>query len=83
MELDRNALDRWITDSRCREEPLIVTCSACKEETPVKQISEYGVTDWEPCECRVCRREFGGDEDWREDEPPEPDYPPEESWAER
>lgn len=72
--LDPNALDRWITDGRFREEALVVLCPDCEETTNVSATTEYGATEWDPAECGSCKREFTGDEQWHEDEPPEPDY---------
>jgi len=74
--LDRDALDRWITGGRYSSCAMQVTCPACGEETFVVSETEYGSTEWNPAECgnKACGREFTGDEDWREDEPPEPEY---------
>ena len=66
-------LDAWITSGRYSSSLLLVTCSACGDETTVTAETEYGATTWTPEECRHCGHAFDGDEDWREDEPPDPD----------
>lgn len=71
--LDRDALDRWITGGRFREEQILVTCGACGEPTPVTASTDYGATDWDPGQCGSCGRGFDGDESFQDDEPPEPD----------
>ena len=83
MSLDRDALDRWITDSRYSEQLAVATCEECGFETPIVIHNEYGGSQWEPPDCR-CGNDFSDSTPWREDEPPEPDYEPADSgrWEE-
>ena len=67
--LDRDALDRYITGGRYSRSLILVTCPACETQTPVEVETEYGVTTWNPVECRKCGREFTGQEEWEDDEP--------------
>jgi len=79
--LDPDALDRWITGGRYHEETLVVTCPDCEETTTVKATTDYGATEWDPAECGSCKREFDGDEQWHEAEPPEPEPDDSEPWS--
>lgn len=84
-ELDRDALDRYITSGRYEKNLLVVTCPKCGEETPVTEESEYGTAEWSPGGCK-CGHEFDGTEEYCDDEPPEiePDFPdpdPEGPWS--
>ena len=64
-------LDAHITSSRYSRAFGLVTCPDCRIGTNVVAETEYGGTTWEPGECRVCGREFSGDEKWLDDEPDE------------
>lgn len=72
--LDRDALDRWITDGRYSSTVALITCPDCEEQTMVTIESEYGGSTWDPGECK-CGREFNGEEPF-EDGAPEAEYDP-------
>jgi hypothetical protein len=76
VSFDFRGYDRWITSGRYSKSLGVVTCPDCEEQTPVTAETEYGTTEWTPEACAQCGREFTGDEKWADDEPPEPDYPP-------
>lgn len=72
-------LDAWITGGRYSSSRGDVICP-CGETTHVTAETEYGSITWTPEECKNCGRVFEGDEEWIDDEPPEPDYEPD--WEE-
>lgn len=74
-ELDRDALDRWITSGRYSSSAGYVTCSKCETETFVVTETEYGSTEWFVNQCPQCGTEFTGKEDWLDAEP-EPEWEP-------
>lgn len=65
--------DAWATGGRYRRELIAVRCDECDEWTPVTADTEYGATEWTPDECCRCGAPFTGDEDWHDDEPPDPE----------
>lgn len=75
--MDRDALDRWITSGRYREEWLLVTCPECEEVTRVKATTEYGTAEWDPDRCSSCGSEFPEDVPYETEPEPEPpdDWP--------
>jgi hypothetical protein len=73
-DLDRDALDRYITGGRYRKEHGDVQCGECEEWTPVTAETDYGATEWSPAECKHCGHEFTGEERWEDPEPPERDH---------
>jgi hypothetical protein len=68
-------LDAHITGGRYSSCPMRVRCAECDEWTAVVAETEYGATTWTPEECGNpnCGAAFEGDEDWVDDEPPEPE----------
>jgi transcription elongation factor Elf1 len=65
-------LDAWITGGRYTKDLLLVTCPGCEEDTPVTCETEYGMSTWEPMECKWCGRDFDGTEHFETDEGPDP-----------
>lgn len=68
MELDRDALDRWITGGRYQCAYIEVWCQnpQCKtygiDPIEVLAETEYGGTTWTPEECPQCGGELGEDQ---------------------
>jgi rubredoxin len=71
-DLNRDALDRWITGGRYHKSFGYVHCPNCGDRTYAVSETEYGATTLMPEDCAGCGYVFEGDEDW-EDHDPEPD----------
>lgn len=71
--LDRDALDRHITDGRYSVEELRVLCADCDEWTPVTATTDYGATEWSRDTCSHCGVEFPEDTVTEINEPEPPD----------
>lgn len=74
MELDPEALDRWITSGRYSATYINVWCenSECETygEEPISVLaeSEYGGTTWTPEVCPKCGGELGEERPEKNDE---------------
>jgi hypothetical protein len=76
QDLDRDALDRWITGGRYDEHPTTAWCSnrACgnHQGATVLHCAEYGVGWYEPEECPACGSEWLDEQQPDDDEGDEP-----------